>query len=432
MMLTDDKALSIFNPLFTLNAGQVTVTPVTALSLPTVYSCINIISDALAWPDCELIREETQSDGSKIRTRAEKHPCFDLLYTYPNDIDTPFWFRKKLIAFALGWGNGYALIERNGIGRPVSVNIYHPTYVTVYTDVYAREISYKFRGKPDRYFPRDVVHLKLFTLDGLTGISPIQLAYNTVKLGLQSVRFPNSMLENGSQLAGIIKTPKRLDSEGKENIRKGWFQKFHGLDNAGSTAILDEGMDYQQIGINPVDAQLLEIMNLNAEQICSIFGVPQHLAGILAKSTNNNIEHQGIEFLQRLRGHEANVSQELSRKLLLQSELKNYAYRIKLDQIQMADLKARTEYIRTNVSLGIINPNEAREMEERNPYPAGSIYRTNSTNINVSKQDELLDAQIEAYKTKAKPAGEAANTTGARNGQQILMNHKNGVSLYQQ
>ena len=71
-------------------------------------------------------------------------------------------------------------------------------------------------------------------------------------------------------------------------------------------------------------------------------------------------------------------------------------------------------------------------MEERNPYPAGSIYRTNSTNINVSKQDELLDAQIEAYKTKAKPAGEAANTTGARNGQQILMNHKNGVSLYQQ
>src|SRR3712207_7344017 len=45
------------------------------------------------------------------------------------------------------------------------------------------------------------------------------------------------------------------------------------------------------------DAQFLESKRFRIEDVCRVFRVPLHLVQDLSRSTNNNIEHQGLEFI---------------------------------------------------------------------------------------------------------------------------------------
>lgn len=408
VLSTSGGSLRSYFETFGTNSGKVVVNEYTALSLPIVKRCIDLLSDSLAWPDCELIEEK---DG--MRSRAKDHPCWSILYDFPSELHSPYYAKKQILMYGFGWGNGYGHIIRNGIGRPVSIDVYPPWKVNILTDTNETKVWYQITGVEGYVNAEDMIHFKPFSLNGIKGVSPIQIAFNTVKLGLQGVRFPSSMLENGATMSGLVKHTARLSSEAKEKIRLGFQAKYHGMENVGTVGVLDEGMDYMPIGINPVDAQLLEILQLTNEQLCALYGVPQHMAGILTRSTNNNIEQQGIEFKAGLRPHAVHFEQELSRKLLFRRELKTYYYQIRLDELDLSDLTAKKEFIQTAVSQAVLNPNEAREMLGYNPYPGGEVYRTQGANINVLKQDELLDSQIQANKTKATGGTQLKNLNGS-------------------
>ncbi|GAB3324308.1 phage portal protein [Larkinella ripae] len=403
----DEKLMRYFG----LNTGKVTVTQNTILTLPVLYRCADVLSSTFAGFPWDLM----YSDGD-VSKKATGHPC-SFVKTRPYPLQSSFVWRKTLFLRAFLQGNGIARIERNGIYRPTKLKIYDQNDVTITRK--DDELFYKFNDVKEQLPSSEVIHYKLFSTDGITGRSIIQ-QQATLKLGLQGMRFHTTLLENGSQLSGVLTHPGKLGTEAKERARGGWFNKFHGLENAGQVAILDEGMKYEQIGVNPIDAQLLEVMKLTKEDVCTMCGVQPHIVGILDRATNNNIEHQGIEFVTHtMMPHVINFEQECDYKLLRSQEQGSYYYKLNMNGLLRGDTEARKEYYQTMRMAGIMNANEIRALEDMNPYEGGERYMIQGAMVPVDKLDEII-----ASRKPAQPS-----TPPASRGVELNGHHKNGHTV---
>ena len=93
-------------------SGKV-VTERSAMQMTAVYSCVRILSEAVAGLPLHLYRYK---DGGG-KEKAIDHPLYRLLHDEPNPEMSSFVFRETLMTHLLLWGNAYAQIIRNGKGE---------------------------------------------------------------------------------------------------------------------------------------------------------------------------------------------------------------------------------------------------------------------------------------------------------------------------
>lgn len=89
----------------------------TAMQMTAVYSCVRILSEAVASLPLQFYRYT--DDGGK--EKAVNHPLYFLLHDEPNPEMTSFVFRETLMTHLLLWGNAYAQIIRNGRGEVIAL-----------------------------------------------------------------------------------------------------------------------------------------------------------------------------------------------------------------------------------------------------------------------------------------------------------------------
>lgn len=397
---TDPRILELFG----LNAGGVNVNAESALRLAHVFRCVDLISSTAAdlpWS----IRRKT-STGSEA---ADNHPNATLYACPDKESDTlDFIWRKTLFMHALLWGNGYAKIKRNGVYRPVSLAIYHPTEVTVKKD--GRRLWYKFADERDPLPSSEVIHLKLFTTDGLMGRTPIQIGAESLKVSLQGQRFAQKFLENGAMVSGVLTVEKALSGDARKNLRDS-FSPYVGPNNAGGVPLLEDGIKYEKMGISPGDFKLLEMTKASAETICTWFGVPQHLAGVLDRATFSNIEHQDLEYMKySMSPHIKNFRQEFDYKTLQTIELGRVYTHVNFNGLLRADTKTRAEYYRTFIQNGLMCQDEARALEDLNPIEggAGQRYWIQQNMMPLDKAEEILASKGRAPALADEPKLEPA------------------------
>ncbi|MGO5293013.1 phage portal protein, partial [Bilifractor sp. LCP19S3_H10] len=100
---------------------------------------------------------------------------------------------------------------------------------------------------------------------------------------------------NGAAPSGVLEHPGILKDP--EKVRDSWQAAFGGSQNAGKVAVLEEGMKYSPISINPQEAQFLDTRKFQIDEIARIFRVPPHMIGDLEHATFSNIEEQSLEFV---------------------------------------------------------------------------------------------------------------------------------------
>lgn len=105
---TSGSAYSFF--LGTSSSGK-RVNERSAMQMTAVYSCVRILSEAVASLPLHLYRyTETGTE------KAADHPLYTILHDEPNPEMTSFVFRETLMTHLLLWGNAYAQVIRNGKG----------------------------------------------------------------------------------------------------------------------------------------------------------------------------------------------------------------------------------------------------------------------------------------------------------------------------
>jgi HK97 family phage portal protein len=230
---------------------------------------------------------------------------------------------------------------------------------------------------------RMVHHVRWFSLNGFTGVSPVQLHCNAIGLGLAMQGHASSVFANGTHLAGVLERPAVVGSHelqplGKERvdqIKAAWKAEYAGRENAMKVAVLQDGMSFRPLSMTNVEAQLIEARGASALEIARMYKVPPHKVGILERATNNNIEHQGIEFvvytlLPWLRRYE----QAYRRDLLLPSEWPDYYFEFNVGGLLRGDAQSRYEAYSKARQWGWLSVNDIRRLENLPPVPGGDTY----------------------------------------------------------
>jgi HK97 family phage portal protein len=163
---------------------------------------------------------------------------------------------------------------------------------------------------------------------------------------------------------------------------------------------LEDGMTIKELTIKPVDSQLLESKYFSIEEICRFYRVPLHLVQHLLRATNNNIEHQSLEFIiYTILPWAKRIEENINLQLLTREERKaGYFSEFKFDAFLRGDLASRYAAYASGRQWGFLSVNDIRRLENMNPIDNGNIYLQplNMGEAGQIKQEDLQKAMTEA------------------------------------
>ena len=380
---------------YTFYTGRTTagkaVTQRSAMQMTAVYSCVRILSEAIASLPLHLYRY-TDSGGKE---KATDSPLYFLLHDEPNPEMTSFVFREAMMTHLLLWGNAYAQIIRNGKGEVTALYPLMPDRMTVDRDENGR-LYYEYIVSSDdapinkkstvRLPPFDVLHIPGLGFDGLVGYSPIAMAKNAIGMSIACEEYGSKFFANGAAPSGVLEHPGTIKDPSR--VRESWTQTFGGSSNAHKVAVLEEGMKYTPISISPEQAQFLETRKFQIDEIARIFRVPPHMVGDLEKSSFSNIEQQSLEFVKyTLDPWVSRWEQNLVRSLLTTDEKKKYFIKFNVDGLLRGDFKSRMSGYAIGRQNGWYSANDIRELEDMNKIPkelGGDRYLCNGNMVDIN------------------------------------------------
>lgn len=350
------------------STAGVSVTVDSSMRLSAVWACVRVRSEDVGKLPCFLYRR--LKGGGK--ERALDHHLYSLIRDQPNPRMTAFEFRQLMQARIDLRGNAYAVKEYDNRGRVVALWPVCPTKVTVLMTADQRELFYKINGLPEALPAEAIIHLRGMSLDGCIGVSPITYHRETIGLAIAAQQYGAAFFGNSAQPLGGLKVPSVLSIPAAAALRESWEQRHKSAENAKKLAIFDGGMEWVQTGMNNTDAQYLETRGFQNREIWRMYRMPPHKVGDLDKATNNNIEHQGLEYVTDcLLPELVRWEQTLARDLLTEAERKEYFFEHLVDGLLRGDIKSRYEAYAIARMWGAMNADEWREKENQNPIPDG-------------------------------------------------------------
>ncbi len=375
-------------------ASGESITEHNALQISTVYVCVTFIAQAIASLPFEWW--ERVSEG---RERALENNIYYLLATEPNPDMSAFTFKETFFGCLALTGNTYAQIEWNAAQQPVAFWPLHPHKtkpVRLKNNLLAYETSDGMPlGQTRIVKAEDMLHLPLFSLDGVCGLSPIGLMRQSLGLAKATEKFGSRFFGNGSHPGGVVmnKGPKP-DPKVQKEITESWNRE-HGGTNQGKTAFLFGGeWDYKQIGLSPEDSQFLATRQFQRAEIAAMYHLPPHYAGDTSRLSGNNAEQQNLQVVtDTLRPYLSRAENEFDRKLAPRQGRKANKYFSSFDIAERlrGDFKTQQEGFAAGVQWGWFSPNDVRKKLGENPGPPElDVYRVP---VNMQAAATLLNTE---------------------------------------
>ena len=237
-------------------ASGVDINQTTALSATTVLACVSMLCEDFAKCQPSLFR--TAPDGERIP--ALDHELSALLES-PNDFQSGFDFRSMMMFSFLMRENAYAVKVRDGRGKVVKLIPVNADWVALwqapdgglywYVTRNGLKIMDELRFEPFLIPFEDVFHVKGLSMNGLTGLSRIVAAKESIGLGIAYERQAGQWMGSAATPSGVLTTEGKLTPEAADRMARDWRQKKGGLQNAGAIVVLEQGLKYQQNGVVP-------------------------------------------------------------------------------------------------------------------------------------------------------------------------------------
>lgn len=348
---------------FGVNNAGVYVTPDTALMASAFYACVDVISKSIASSNWSIYRRLPNGDHDALFD----DPIDYYLNTRPNPDMTALSCKRSIMISALAWGNGYAEIQRTLSKTVAGIWPIHPSRVRPLRDGFG-ELYYEVSnedGTVVRIDQVDMFHVRGPSIYGFAGDNATLRAARSLALYMAQERFAESYFGNNAQLGGIIEVPGKLDDPTFERLKKAFNSKHQGVEKSFNVGFLEGGMKWNEIDVKAVDAQLIEGRNQQIEEICRYFGVPPHKIQHLIRSTFNNIEHLGIEFVREaLRPWAQEIQQEGSYKFF-PDRAKKFII-VDLEWASQGDFLSRAQGYQIMRNIGALSVNDILKAERRN------------------------------------------------------------------
>lgn len=342
----------------------------TARRYSAVYSAIDMISGWVGVLPLNLYQRRSDRRGKDL---VRTHPGSRLSRESPNREMSAIDYKTATQGHLLTRGNKYAEIQTSG-GQLEALWPLHPDKVELVRDQQGTPF-YRVRvGAEAEILDFDqVLHIRGLGLSGREGWSPIKLARESIGLGLATEEFGSRFFGNNSTPRGVLSVPDELNPEGRKKLKKGWQRAQGGLENAHRVAVLEHGIEWQQIGLSAEDSQFLETRRFQVREIARWFKIPPHKLRDMQAGEPNSLDEQNLEFLQdTLEPWLVRWEQAFTNQLLTPSERDDgLFFEFDRNAVLQADSEGRASMYQARFNTGSMTPNEIRAKENENPLPEG-------------------------------------------------------------
>lgn len=347
------------------------VTDATGMALPVVQDCL----DTLAGPIASLPLQMFRRVGDDERETATDHPLSRVLGLRASERHTAFEFRQ-IMQHRLGWyRNGYAEIVPGPSGAVDQLLPLHPRYTC--PEVIGGKLWYRTWSKERGNYllsPEEVWHLKVgpYDDDGLRGKSVLETHADTIGAAIAVHNYGRRFFRNDGQSGGILEHPTKFATkDDRTSFMDSWRAARTGR-NQHKDVLLEFGIKLNRAALDNQKSQFLETRKENALELTRIWGIAPHKVGILDRSTNNNIAHQGLEFLtETLLPWLELWEQKINTELVVDPE---YYAEFNVAGLLRADLKSMYEAFKMGREGGWLSINDIRRMLNMNRIEGGDDY----------------------------------------------------------
>lgn len=343
------------------NTSGKTVTLSSALTVSAVWACIARSAQVMAALPLDVYRK-TSTGRKKI-----SGPVDDLIGLSPNADQTPVEFWEGMLSWLLATGNAYAEIDEIN-GRPVALLPLPSVLVKPIRNPVTLELMYEVRepgmSRPRVLKRKQVLHLRGWGFGGDEGMSPIRWGTQSIGAAMAADEASGSMFGAGMQASGILKTNQRVNDRQRPEIQK-LLESYSGSSRAGKIMVLEAGMEFQQLSLNPDDAQMLETRRFSIEEVCRWFGVPPIVIGHSAEGQTmwgTGVEQIFLSWMQLgINPVLHKIEQRIRKQLIPLREQREVYAEFNREGLLQMDSKAKAEFLRAMTANGIMSRDEARD-----------------------------------------------------------------------
>lgn len=355
-----------------------TITRKQALSIPSVASDVDLISNCIAAMPVKLYKrskgkiEEVEGD---IRT--------SLLNDDPKDTLDAFQLKKNLVIDYLMDKGGYAYVHK--VGNEVDAIYYvEPENVTINYNFDPIYKSYTIFVGEKNYKDFEYIKLLRNTKNGAYGEGIVEELNDALSTALQTQLYQLGLVKTGGNKRGFLKSERRLGEAEITALKQAWRKMY--ANNTESVVVLNNGIDFKEASNSSVEMQLNESIKTLESQIDDIFHI-----------TEDFYETFKLAIYPIIKAFET----ALNRVLLLEKEKGKYFFLFDVKEIIRANPKERYESYKIAKDCGFMTTNEMRRAENMNEidgldvidFGLGSVlYNVNDGTFYTPNTDSLTEA----------------------------------------
>jgi HK97 family phage portal protein len=347
----------------------------------TVGAVVNKLAKATARLPLKVY--ERSGDG---RRPADTHPYSELLRR-PSSMMSRYDFWQWTVTLLNIYGETFWGKVRDRGGRPVELLPLHP--VGMHREIRSNgDVTWRYDlggVRVDNIRRSDFVHFKLEIDpdDVHRGLSPLEGLRSAVTNTDAARRAQSAFWRNGGRPSVVLTHPGTFASQATvDRLRLQWNDIHAGADNFGKVAILEEGMKPEVLSLSAQDAQYVEGIKLDREEILVRYDVPPPVLHVLDHATFSNITEQMRSMYRDTMAPRLKDLEETLEFDLREPDFGGDVYaEFLLDEVLRGDFEQRVDSYQKGINSGWLLINEVREMENRPPIDGGERPLVNSTMV---------------------------------------------------
>ena len=320
-----------------------TVDRKTALSIPVVSACVDLICNTFAMIPFKLYKE-TVTDGKRATEEV-----FDTRVAIINEDTTDtldgFQFKKAICEDYLMGKGGYAYIKKIG-NEFVGLFYVEESKIAIQKNVDAIFKSFDVLVDGKTYKNYEFIKLLRNTKDGASGKGLTEEISQALETAWSRLKYEYELTKTGGSRKGFLKSQKHLDEKALKALKKAWEDYYSGNAN---TVVLNDGIDFQEASNSSQQNEMDSKTRTFADEVREIF----HLSGDFDTFIKNAIMPIATAF-----------STALNRDFLLEKEKDSFYFAPDTKELLKGSLRERYEAYRVAITTGFKTRNEIRYMED--------------------------------------------------------------------
>ena len=351
-------------PAFASSAGEI-VDQNTAFTSTTIMAAVTLLADSVAMMPLDLYRE--------VGSRYERLPK-PLFLRKPNAEQSMFDFVHQFIATLAVHGTCFVYAPREG-GQVVEMRNIHPDRVTIKIDMDTNsstygERTYVITGSNEVFTSETLKQVDWMRFPNqVRGLSPIDSLRQAIGTNIAIDRFLAQFYGDGATPSSVLETDSNLSAESAEILRQTWVDTLY---KNRKPAVLTGGLKWRSVTVSASDMDTINYREAIVRDISRAYRIPLHMINGTGgdNQTYQNIESAGINFLRHTLLPWCKRLEDLISDLLPRPQY----VRFDVNEFARADQLTRVRAQQTMIMSGTLTPNEARQIEGREPYNGGDQF----------------------------------------------------------